>query len=713
MAKAISSTLEAGIHLVNKLSGVLGIGIKPISHYAGLLTEIDKVEKFKGKAMAIKLWKYWYNCMCRAAMQEPNTEEPPYWIKKSRQNNPSILIKHIREISKEKDINRIRLILSIFRSFESARVAPVDDLSTILCDSQGPSNFENKHRLKFIEFLNDSSFAKMVKEDLNKLLVKRRTNVKDIPFHYTVKSGISGSSMGTAITQTLLFDNNQSLKEKLNEFSNFFHEESLEDLINFNRDAYDYIERDLIPSNDLEMIKKCPGRIAFIPANGGKTRCVAIGNYWIQNTLKPLHSILFEGLRHIAMDGTYDQHSQSSMVAKATTEGPVWSYDLTAATDRLPLNIQIVLMEFFFAELGHLWGEILKEISFCYKGKCIKYKVGQPMGLYSSWASLALVHHFIIQYCSYLVGIRRPFVRYSVLGDDVAIWNKAVAEKYEEIIYDLGVTISKAKSYIPKGDQFPWKAEFAKRLFLNGIEISGIAPDVLNEGFKSLWCIPELFNFLVRHGFNRITEVPFSRVVNILRLKPKSTQQLLCAFRVNEILGGICMSNIDLPMDAIIAERLSNLTIELLMSIRVDELTERFSDISSDLYDDDETNRVVLEKHLGGWEQLGEALVYNRILKDRIDQILELSFRMIKYLPSGEEDSLGVLHKVKLNDEVEYEDNILTKFKDIEYLPTVKLEELIKGLTLHKDKKQYRVLYLKRLTKRFLESKQTADDDDW
>jgi hypothetical protein len=713
MAKAISSTLKAGIHVVNKLSGVLGIGITPISQFAGLLVQVDKVEKFKGKSMAIKLWKYWYNCICRKAMKEPNTEQPPFWSKMRKDGYPKILTRFLKKVEKGNNLNN-RLIISAFRVFELARVAPVIDLNTITGDSQGPRNFETIHKQRFISFLNNSSFARMVKNDLNKALLKCRNNNKDIKFHYTVKAGISGSCLGTSLSQTVLFDEEKQLKSRLVKFSKFFYEEDLEEIINLNRNCLDLVINDIAKPKDLDKLKKCPGRIAFISSKGGKTRCVAIGNYWIQNTLKPLHTVMFEGLRHIAMDGTYDQHRQSSRVAKATTEGPVWSYDLTSATDRIPLNIQCVTMEYFFGEIGETWGEILKDIKFCFRDKCIKYKVGQPMGLYSSWASLALVHHMIIQYAANNVGIS-PFINYSVLGDDVAIWNKAVAEEYTKIIQDLDVEISKAKSYIPRGFDTYWKAEFAKRLYIKGEEISGISPDVLNEGFKSLWNFPELVNFLIRHGFNRMTEVPISRVAKIFKLSPKDVDQLVCAFRVNEILGGQSIQ-IDVTLDTIIADRLSSLTLTKLMLERVDELTESIGNISSDLFDEEETNRAVLEKHLGSEIISEENLVYNRILKDRINEILSLEKRMLKYIPSEGDTDEDFFNKIKASDETEYEDNILTKLKDIEYIPTVKLEELIKGVTLHKDKKQYRILYLKRLVRKYLGQRQTrkeAESDDF
>lgn len=46
------------------------------------------------------------------------------------------------------------------------------------------------------------------------------------------------------------------------------------------------------------------GRLAFLPEPGGKTRVIAIGDYFSQQVLKPLHEHLMEILRGMKTDGT-------------------------------------------------------------------------------------------------------------------------------------------------------------------------------------------------------------------------------------------------------------------------------------------------------------------------------------------------------------------------------------------------------------------------
>jgi hypothetical protein len=44
-------------------------------------------------------------------------------------------------------------------------------------------------------------------------------------------------------------------------------------------------------------------------------------------------------------------------------------------------------------------------IPFVYQSRTLKYGVGNPMGAYSSFASFALAHHYILYYCCQELGI--------------------------------------------------------------------------------------------------------------------------------------------------------------------------------------------------------------------------------------------------------------------------------------------------------------------
>jgi len=68
----------------------------------------------------------------------------------------------------------------------------------------------------------------------------------------------------------------------------------------------------------------------------GKVRIFAITDWWTQNLLKPLHDWLNSGLSRIAQDGTFDQLKPLSNLTGSFRV----SYDLSAATDRLPIAFQ-------------------------------------------------------------------------------------------------------------------------------------------------------------------------------------------------------------------------------------------------------------------------------------------------------------------------------------------------------------------------------------
>jgi hypothetical protein len=92
------------------------------------------------------------------------------------------------------------------------------------------------------------------------------------------------------------------------------------------------------------------------------------------------------------------------------------------------------------------------------------------MGMLSSWAAMAITNHAIIDYSK-----TERF--YAVIGDDMAIASKSGTEKYEKTLHELGMEISFEKSIFSTCQDN--LGEIAKRLFINGGEISPIPPDIL------------------------------------------------------------------------------------------------------------------------------------------------------------------------------------------------------------------------------------------
>jgi len=67
--------------------------------------------------------------------------------------------------------------------------------------------------------------------------------------------------------------------------------------------------------------------------------------------LKPLHQWLFDFLSTLPNDGTFDQHaSVKRCMLKVKSSGCSYGYDLSAATDRLPIKLQLSILEVFFGK---------------------------------------------------------------------------------------------------------------------------------------------------------------------------------------------------------------------------------------------------------------------------------------------------------------------------------------------------------------------------
>lgn len=199
------------------------------------------------------------------------------------------------------------------------------------------------------------------------------------------------------------------------------------------------------------------------------------------------------------MDGTFDQLKPAIAMVSSKQ---VFSLDLKAATDRIPVDIQqrfiagLVSHEFAAAWRQLLVGRVYR----LHAGKepvDLTYSVGQPMGALSSWASLALVHHFIVQFAAYRAGKLQGLYRnYAVLGDDIIIGDKDVADQYLLILDSLGVECGIAKSLLsPKGLAF----EFAKRTFYRGKDVS---PVPIKEFFAATRNLGAAVTFMKKYGLS-------------------------------------------------------------------------------------------------------------------------------------------------------------------------------------------------------------------
>lgn len=200
-----------------------------------------------------------------------------------------------------------------------------------------------------------------------------------------------------------------------------------------------------------------------------KCRIIAILDYWSQTALNPLHQSLLGVLKKIKSDATFNQ---GALLGSIQAKSNFHSLDLTNATDRIPISIQVSILEALIGpEKAAAWKSIMVDLPFTFKGRLVHYCTGQPMGAYSSWPMLAITHHVITQLAAVRAGKTAwAYVNYMILGDDIVLGDDDVAKHYTNIMSELGVSISKAKTHVSK-DTY----EFAKRWISSGTEITGIS----------------------------------------------------------------------------------------------------------------------------------------------------------------------------------------------------------------------------------------------
>lgn len=255
------------------------------------------------------------------------------------------------------------------------------------------------------------------------------------------------------------------------------------------------------------------GRLSVVYDQAGKARIVAMANWWIQLVLLPLHKSIFDVLESKETDGTFNQDAPLSRLMKAPLEGHKFScFDLSAATDRLPVDLQVQILNSMNLD-GNAWKDLF-DYPWYYKNEGVKYEVGQPMGAYSSWAMLALTHHIVVLYAAKLAGVGN-FTSYALLGDDIVINHDDVAENYVHLMNTLGVSINMSKSVVSSV-----LCEFAKRLVTPQFEVSPIgAGNLLLVSRRT-----SMIGALLAELYNKSIIVDSKTVIELLNSFPRKAE---------------------------------------------------------------------------------------------------------------------------------------------------------------------------------------------
>lgn len=118
----------------------------------------------------------------------------------------------------------------------------------------------------------------------------------------------------------------------------------------------------LLPGKDLIL-----GRLSEKVEAAGKIRIFAIVDIITQSIMKPLSDGIFEILKTLPTDGTFNQGKPLERLLARVKSGELvspifYSYDLSSATDRLPIAFQEQVLSCYTGEeFASEWSSILTQ----------------------------------------------------------------------------------------------------------------------------------------------------------------------------------------------------------------------------------------------------------------------------------------------------------------------------------------------------------------
>jgi len=477
--KGVSLHLKALIVLTNgKLSSVpsrakilhnLIVHINTMDRHHGSLTTVKWL-----KANHVALQKY----LGDDKLESLRGLEPDLPLPRLYNGLPAIINRLDRKRIQQGHTETIQFWLTSFSLYRVIKSEFISKLSSILGEYTGDKTF-SWELLDFIDTAPRGNFFSRLKGyDQWRANVNLRSNNVTL---------IQSSSPSNSVSWHGLINDSVALRdsEVFKYFMSYISLTKSSNLLRIYRQALSLHGQ--IPSEQIKTKKSLVnslGQLAFKEEAAGKLRIFALVDIWTQSVLKPLHLGLFDLLKSIPNDGTFDQDaSVQRSKEKAEKSQCAYSFDLSSATDRLPIIFQSAILDRILPiKVGNSWaGLLVMRDYFLPRGakkyglteKSVRYTVGQPMGALSSWAMLAITHHYLLQFCSF--NKNKTFgwyENYEILGDDLVIFDSDVAEEYLGLMKKIGLEINLSKSISsPKKPVF----EFAKRTVVFGSNVSGLS----------------------------------------------------------------------------------------------------------------------------------------------------------------------------------------------------------------------------------------------
>jgi len=145
-------------------------------------------------------------------------------------------------------------------------------------------------------------------------------------FHFTTKSGPNGHALNTWLSDR------SSLPKNLEESISILGGSKMESYLSeLTPKVTSWLSQFFYLNN-----KRVFRKLSYFSDKEGKTRVIAILDFFSQSVLKPLHLYLFKFLKKIDQDVTFDQNSFKDKIKDWEI---FYSVDLKSATDRFPITL--------------------------------------------------------------------------------------------------------------------------------------------------------------------------------------------------------------------------------------------------------------------------------------------------------------------------------------------------------------------------------------
>jgi len=461
------------------------------------LQHTETLIKNHGIRHAIGILKEEFRIVIKLFLGQTNkTQVGPSWISVNKTGIPSYL-NFTRAESRLllADLRLQKITLTILNGYKLLFLEPDYDISTIV----EPCKVTPKHLISYIEKVASEQFLAKL---FSGYRIEPMEPFNGNPIYVTTKAGASGpKTMGI----TSLIDYHNIQKDGTLDLI-----KELMPLV-FTREPLKLIEN-LLNQTSSTPIPNCEqkhkvatSRLHFLSEGGGKTRVICIADIWTQITLRPIHKYLMDCLKKFKNDGTASHNRVAQICRKITETSGMYCFDLKAATDRMPLLLQVAVLKPLLGDtVTDLWSRIMKRKVLFRDESYVEYSVGQPMGLLSSWAAMALTHHVIVNYCYDTLKYSKFQRDYVVIGDDIAIKECDVAQMYRKLLEEFGMEVAYAKSIIPSSENLV--CEIAKRYFTQGYEISPITPEQICFATNSLEDLLALDRTLEDRSYYRLNK---------------------------------------------------------------------------------------------------------------------------------------------------------------------------------------------------------------